>query len=94
MKVGKVYTVLVKVKNVKENARNFIVRVYSENFLIKGDAKEININGKSSYLLKLKIVPFKKHVGALPITVDLYTVEENGTVLKADSVSDYVYLIL
>jgi len=94
MKVGKVYTVLVKVKNVEENARNFIVRVYSENFLIKGDAKEININGKSSYLLKLKIVPFKKHVGELPITVDLYTVEENGTVLKADSVSDYVYLIL
>ena len=94
MKVGKPYTVLVQVKNTGDSRTNFIARVYSEKFIIYGDAKEMTLNKGSTRILELKIVPFKEHVGELPVTVDLYARnEENETWKKVDSVSDYVYLI-
>jgi len=92
MKVGKPYTVLVQVKNTGNSRINFTVRVYSEKFIIAGTVEEITLNKGSTRLLKLKIIPFKEHVGELPITAELYAKHEKS-MKKVDSVSDFVYRV-
>jgi len=96
MKVGKVYTVLVQVKNTGDSRLNFTVVVHSDKYTLFIDEpyREITLDKDSVRILKFKIIPIKEYVGELPITVDLYAKhEENETYRKVDSSTDYVYLI-
>jgi len=95
MDVGKVYTALVKVKNTGDSNADFIVKVYSEKFIIfveEGSGRTINLDKGSSRVLKFKIVPIKEYTGKLPIIVDLYA-KHGGANRKVDSFIDYIYLI-
>jgi len=91
MKVGNVYTILVRVKNIGDSRTSFIARIHSEKFIIEGDSGEINLDKDSSYTFRFKIVPFREYAGKLPITADLYVKNEAET--KVDSVTSYVNLI-
>jgi len=94
MEVGKPYTVLVQITNTGDSRMDFSVRVHSEAFIVRGDSEEAYINKGSARLFKLTIVPVKEYAGKLPISVDLYARPEGSeTWGKADSVTDYVYLI-
>lgn len=96
MKVGKVYTALVQVKNTGDSRMNFVIRVHSEKFIIfVGEGlREITLDKGSTRTLKFKIVPISEYVGELPITAELYPMPEDGIIKeKIESVSDFVYLI-
>lgn len=96
MKVGKSYTALVRVKNTRDSRTTFTVNVHSEKFMIFVEecVKKTELNKDSTRTLEFKIVPFREHAGELPITADLYArADKNETLVKVDSVSDYVYLI-
>ena len=97
MKVGKIYTVLVQVKNTGDSRTNFYVNVYSSDpyviYVDKGGWCSIVLNRDSTRMLKFKIIPLRKYAGDLSITVDLYARFEDGTCGKVDSYSDYVGII-
>lgn len=100
MKIGKVYTALVKVKNTGDSRTNFTVRFvpYVRNkfiMFVEDAVREITLEKGSTHLFKFKIVPFKEYNEELPITVELYAKnDENGTkIRKLDSVSTYLYRI-
>lgn len=93
MKVGKVYTALIKIKNTGDSRTNFIVKSHSEKFVIFMEGlHEVTLDKGSSRILKFKIVPNKEYVGELSIRVDLYA-EYEECIKKIDSSTDYVYLI-
>lgn len=98
MKMGEAYTVLVPVKNTGNSRTNFTVRVQPGEYTIFVDekwwGKKITLNKGSTHIFKFKIVPIREYAGELPVTVDLYVRdEEKERYIKADSFSDYVYLI-
>lgn len=98
MDVGKVYIVLVEIKNIGNFTRNFTVRVQSDDFIIfvEDNQRSIKLDKSSTSRMEFKVVPMEKYVGTLPITVNLYAnYEANGkTMIKEmESVSDYVYKI-
>lgn len=97
MKVGKVYTAVVQVKNTGDSRTNFTARVHSDEYTIFVDkmwGKKVTLNKGSISTLKFKIVPFREYAEELPITVDLYARdEENETYEKVDSFSSSVYRI-
>ena len=101
IKIGKVYTALVQVKNTGDSRTTFTGRVYSDEYRVfveaisVEDMHELTLDKGSSRILKFKIVPLKEYVGELPITVDLYVKYEEDVTYgkKVDSVSDCIYLI-
>ena len=95
MKVGDVYTAVVKVKNTGNLDNNFIIHVYSEKFIvfIEENFREIALNSGSTCFLKFKIVPLREHIGEIPISADLYARDKNGELKKIYSISDHIYLI-
>lgn len=100
MKIGRVYTALVHVKNTGNSRTTFTCVVNSDEYTVfleaisVEDTQELTLGKGSSRILKFKIVPLKEYVGELPITVDLYAkYEENETYRKVDSSTDYVYII-
>ena len=96
MKVGEVYTALIKLKNTGDSGINFIITVYSDEYIIfleAGWSGNVTLDKGSSRMLRLKIVPFREYTGEIPITVEVYAKLESGTIKKVDSVTDYVYRI-
>ncbi|RLF95031.1 hypothetical protein DRN50_04415 [Thermococci archaeon] len=98
MKVGKIYTVLVQVKNTGDSRTNFYVNVYSSDqyvvYVDGGGWCSIVLNRDSTGMLKFKIIPLREYAGDLSITADLYARFEDGTCGKVDSCSDYVVEII
>lgn len=96
MKVGEIYTALVRVENTGDYRTNFTINVYSDRYIIfvEDPYREITLDKGSTRVLKFKIVPIRGYAGELPITVDLYAKYEGSeTYRKVDSVSDCIYLI-
>lgn len=95
MKVGKVDTVLVQVKNTGDSRTNFTAVVYSDQYTLHVNEmfRSATLDKGSIRMFKFKIVPVKEYVGELPITVDIYARSENETFMKVDSLSEYVYHI-
>ncbi|RZN40557.1 MAG: phospholipid carrier-dependent glycosyltransferase [Methanophagales archaeon ANME-1-THS] len=97
MKVGKVYTALVQIKNTGDSRADFAVRVYSDRFTLFVDEglRGITLNEGSMCTLKFKIVPIREYREELPVTVDLFVgYDENERFgKKVDSFTDYVQLI-
>jgi len=94
MKVGKVYTGIVKVKNEGDSYNNFTISVHSNEFIIfiENGFREIALNKGSTCILKFKIVPLKEHIRKIPIIIDVY-VKKKEKMYKVDSFTDYVHLI-
>lgn len=94
MKVGKVYTGLVKVRNTGGYRRNFTVRVHSDKYtvFVEDNWREVTLDKASTTTLRFKIVPIREYAGELPITVDLLKFEEDRIEIE-DSFTSYVYLI-
>ncbi|RLG38635.1 MAG: hypothetical protein DRN91_02105 [Candidatus Alkanophagales archaeon] len=104
MEVGKAYTVLVRVKN-EGNATNFVMQPCFDKFTIFVDQKQFaspifipkewrfSLSKGESRVFKLRVLPFREHVGKMPLTVELYAESEDGVYRKVDSCTDYVYLI-
>ncbi len=96
MKIGETYTASIQVKNKGNFRTNFTMNLDYDVYTIFVDGWQRNVvlDKGSIITLKFKIVPFKGYSGKLPITVDLYTKDEdNGTYKKVDSSTDYIYLI-
>lgn len=98
MKVGKIHTVLVQVRNTCGSRADFKVRVDTDPYTIfvEHSQRSITLDKSSTTTLKFKMVPLKEYTGELPVTADLYVkYEENGTcrTYKIDSISDHVRLI-
>jgi len=96
LKVGKVYTALVKVKNMDTDSGTFIIRVLSDKYIVRIPyyQETVYLEKGSERTLKFKIVPLKKYTGGLPITADLYLYDEkNETNIKVDTAIDNICLI-
>jgi hypothetical protein len=100
MKIGTIYKALVKVENTGDSRTNFTVRFvpYVRNkfiLFVEDEVREITLEKGSTHLFTFKIVPYNEYNKELPITVELYSRnEENGTkYLKLDSASTYVHRI-
>ena len=93
MKVGKVYTGIVKVKNEGDSYNNFTISMHSNEFIIfiENGFREIALNKGSTCILKFKIVPLKEHIGKIPIIIDVY-VKKKEKMYKVDSFTDYVLI--
>lgn len=93
MKVGKVYTGVVKVKNTRDSPTNFTVRVYSDYFTIFVDKEPFNVilDKGSTRIFKFKIVHIREYSGEIAITADLFAkISEDEYYRKVDSFTKYV----
>jgi len=100
MKIGTTYKAKVKIENTGDSRRNFTVRFvpYVRNkfiLFVEDGVSEISLEKGSTHLFTFNIVPYNKYNMELPITVELYSRnEENGTkYMKLDSASTYVHRI-
>lgn len=94
--LGKVYTLLVEVKNTGNSTINFVVRIHSDDYaaFIDDEWRNVTLNKGSTNIFKFKVVPYQEYNGELPITVDLYArYEDNGAYKQVDSSTAYIYRI-
>jgi len=96
MKIGKVYTMLVEVKNTGNTTMKFMVHAYSDNYTIfvDNEFRNTTLNKGSLSLFKFKLLPYRENSEKVPVTVDLYAkYDETSAFKRVDSSTDYVYFI-
>lgn len=97
MKIGKVYTALVQIRNTGASRTSFKVQVYSDRYIIfiEPECEFVTLNSGESRVFEFRIVPLTEYKEKVLITVDLYGYYEmNGASqkLKIDTFSDGVYV--
>ncbi len=96
MEVGKVYTVLVQVKNTIGLRTNYSVEVYPKDtstIYVDNWLQTATLDANSIHMLKFKIVPLRENIGEVPIIVDVYA-KSNGVdrSQKVYTFSEFVYI--
>lgn len=96
IKTGRVYIILVQVKNMKDVRTILSVEVYPGDMAaiyVENSRQVITLDANSTRMLRFKIVPFRGHVGGVPINVDVYAKRnENEEYEKVDAVSNSVFI--
>lgn len=96
LKVGRVYTAVVQIKNTIGSHANFSVELYPEDIsvlFVDNRQQYVSLDANSVRNLKFKIIAYREHIGGIPITVEIKAkVNENEEYRKVDSISDVVYV--